>query len=377
MFPNPKTGLRPNPYPFPRFMSSPILYVAITNHGYGHATRTAAVVAEIKRHCPEITVILATTAPRWLLASYIQDDFIHRPRAFDVGVVQRDSLTMDKAATLERLRDVQSRAASIIASEANFLRQNRVGLVLADIPPLAAPIAKAAGVPCWMVSNFGWDFIYRAWGGEFDAIADWISDCFSQCDRLFRPPFYEAMSAFSNITDIGLIGGNPRFPLEELQAKFEFIASKDKIVMLTFGGLGLSQLPYDQLAQFPDWQFLSFDANAPDLPNLLKIDDRIYRPVDFMPLCGRIICKPGFGTFSEACRLDLPVVSLTRQEFAEAALLLDGLQDYAYHQIVDPDDFFEGDWAFLHQPMQPPRKQELIAKDGNQAIAQAIVEYFG
>jgi hypothetical protein len=28
-------------------------------------------------------------------------DFIHRQRAFDVGVVQTDSLTMDKAATLE------------------------------------------------------------------------------------------------------------------------------------------------------------------------------------------------------------------------------------------------------------------------------------
>jgi len=49
-----------------------------------------------------------------------------------------------------------------------------VGLILADIPPLAAVIAKSAGIPCWMSSNFGWDFIYRAWGGEFIEFADWI-----------------------------------------------------------------------------------------------------------------------------------------------------------------------------------------------------------
>lgn len=357
-------------------MPQPILYVAITNHGFGHATRTAAVVSEIQRRYPEILLILVTTAPRWLLESYIQGDFIHRPRAFDIGVVQRDSLTMDKPATLEKLKEIRAQQRSLIASEANFIRQNRVGLVLADIPPLAAAIAQAAEVPCWMMSNFGWDFIYRAWGGEFNEMADWISDCFKRCDRLFRLPFHEPMTAFPSVTDVGLTGGYPRYSADELQAQFPVSAPPEKTVLLTFGGLGLEQIPYQNLTQFPEWQFITFDRQAPELPNLLHIQALHYRPVDFMPLCSRMISKPGYGTFSEACRLGVPIVSVTRDDFAEAPLLLDGIQAYAEHRILAPTEFFQGDWQFLHEPMQPPQSSEAIATDGNEAIAQAVLDFF-
>ncbi|MDX2215182.1 MAG: glycosyl transferase [Oculatellaceae cyanobacterium bins.114] len=357
-------------------MPQPILYVAITNHGFGHATRTTAVVAELQRQYPELLLILVTTAPRWLLESYIQGDFIHRPRAFDIGVVQRDSLTMDKPATLEKLQAIRAQQRSLIASEVNFIRQNRVGLVLADIPPLAAAIAQAAGVPCWMMSNFGWDFIYRDWGGEFIEMADWIAECFGKCDRLFRLPFHEPMSAFPTITDVGLTGGYPRYSVEEIRSQFPFTTPLEQTVLLTFGGLGLEQIPYQNLAQFPDWQFITFDRNAPQLPNLLHITDQHYRPVDFMPLCSRVVSKPGYGTFSEACRLGVPIVSVTRSDFAEAPILLDGIRDYAEHRILEPTEFFQGDWQFLREPMQPPQKTEPIAKDGNEAIARAIVDFF-
>ncbi|NES23738.1 MAG: glycosyl transferase, partial [Symploca sp. SIO3E6] len=180
-------------------MSRPVLYIAITSHGFGHAVRASSVAAAIQQLCPEILLVLVTTAPRWLLESYIPGDFIHRPRAFDVGVVQSDSLNMDKEATLAKLKQIRSSANSIIAGEVNFIRTNRVGLILADIPPLAVDIAQAAGIPCWMMSNFAWDFIYRDWGGEFGDIADWISESYTRCDRLFRLPLHEPMSAFPQI----------------------------------------------------------------------------------------------------------------------------------------------------------------------------------
>lgn len=356
-------------------MPYPILYAAITNHGFGHATRTASILAEVKRLAPEVLVILATTAPRWLLESYLHDDFILRTVSFDVGVVQQDSLTMDKAATLEQWRRIRQRAARTIAAETDFLRQNRVGLVLADIPPLASAIAHAAEVPCWMVSNFGWDFIYRPWGEEFTELADWIGEQFSQCDRLFRLPFHESMAAFPHITDVGLTGGTPRYTTAELRDRFAITTPRERTIMLTFGGLGLSQLPYEGLTQFPDWQFITFDRNAPALPNLLMVGDRQYRPVDVMPLCDRIVSKPGYGTFAEACRLECPIVSITREDFAEAALLIHGIRQYAHHQILSPKELMSGDWSFLHHALEPPQQPTPLPKDGNQTIAHALVEY--
>ena len=130
-------------------MSNLGLYVAITNHGFGHATRVSSVLAELQRRRPEIELTLVTCAPEWLLRACIPGPFTYRPRALDIGVIQGDSRFMDKAATLAKLEDIRDRQAEIIAGEAAFIREQSIGLVLGDIPPLAGPIAKAAGVPCY------------------------------------------------------------------------------------------------------------------------------------------------------------------------------------------------------------------------------------
>ncbi|MGF1494120.1 MAG: glycosyl transferase [Microcoleaceae cyanobacterium] len=364
-------------------MSRPTIYIAITNHGFGHAVRAATVAAKVQQLLPDCLLILVTTAPRWLLESYIPGDFILRPRAFDVGVVQSDSLNMDLPATLERLKSIREQQNSIVFGEVGFIQQNRVDLMIADIPPLAAPIAQKAGIPCFMFSNFGWDFIYQAWGGEFLELARWIEDCFSQCSRLFRLPMHEPMQAFPEKVDVGLTGGDPRYDFEKLQADFGIETPLEKTILLSFGGLGLAKIPYENLEQFPDFTFITFDTKAPTLPNLVNARKQQeplssayeqIRPVDFMPLCGRVVSKPGFSTYAEAMRLDIPIVSLSRQGFAESALLLEGLRNYAHHQIVPPAEFFDGNWEFLRQPMHPPHRSEPIDKTGTETIAQAIVE---
>jgi len=231
-----------------------------------------------------------------------------------------------------------------------------------------------------MAGNFGWDFIYRDWGSDFAEISDWAAEMYSHCDRLFRLPFYEPMTSFSKahsqdrVFNVGLTGGYPRHSAEEMRSLLGLQAEKFT-VLLTFGGLSLNQIPYHNLALFPDWQFITFDASAPELPNLLKIGDKKWRPVDIMPICGRVVSKPGYGTFSEATKLGLPIVSITREEFAEAAFIVSGIVNYNHHQILTPSEFFQGTWDFLRQPTQAPKQSQPIARDGNETIAHAVIKY--
>ena len=355
-------------------MAQPIIYLAVTGHGFGHAVRVACVANQVQKLCPEALLILATRSPRWLLEGYIAGDFIHRSCVLDVGVIQADSLRMDREATQAKMTEIYAHQSRLIANEVNYLRNNRVNLVLADIPALAVPIAHQAGVPCWMMSNFGWNFIYREWGESFEEIVNQIERDYQQCDRLFRLPLAEPMSIFPVKTEVGLTGGDPRYPAQVLREKFHLTQPQEKTILLTFGGLGLQAIPYQNLDCFPDYQFITFDGQAPDLPNLVKVQDYHYRPVDFMPLCDRVFSKPGYSTFAEALRLEIPLVSLTRDGFAEAAILLDGLQDYGYHQIVPEADFFNGAWEFLRESPLPPRQAQTLTKNGAEAIAQAILE---
>jgi len=54
-----------------------------------------------------------------LVARVVHPDFIYRPRAFDVGVVQADSLTMDKAATLKTATNSYSQR-SLVAGKSIY-----------------------------------------------------------------------------------------------------------------------------------------------------------------------------------------------------------------------------------------------------------------
>lgn len=352
------------------------IYIAVTSHGFGHAVRAATVAAKLQQLRPDITLTFVTVAPEWLLKSYVKGDFNYRQRVFDLGVIQSDSLTMNKPATLSKMQGIMTQQDTIIAEEARYIRDNNIGLILADIPALAAPIAKAAGIPCWMMSNFGWDFIYRHWGESFEPVVNWIENHYQQSDRLFRLPLAEPMSAFAHITDVGLTGDKPNYSNQELRQKFNLTASTEKTILLTFGGLGLQAIPYNNLQHFPNWQFITFDRAAPDLPNLLKIADHTLRPLDFMSVCGRIVSKPGYSTFCEALCCDVPIISLTREDFAEAPVLLNGIQNYSQHQIISTEEFFEDSWNFLRQDLVSPRKTERLNKNGATAIAQEISNYF-
>jgi hypothetical protein len=351
----------------------PTLYVAITNHGFGHVTRTAAIIDCLLQLDPDILPIFITTAPRWLIEKYVSGKFLHRPRALDVGVVQADSLAMNFDATLAELQELRQTSDAIIRAEVDFIRLNRVQLVFGDIPPLACAIARAAGVPCWMASNFGWDFIYREAGAAFQAYADWMSELYGQCDRLFRLPMCEPMSAFPHIEAVGLTGGNPQLPAEAMREKLHLDPHRPTI-LLSFGGMGIRNIPYQNLAAYPDWQFVSLDSDAPELPNLLKLDGEIWRPVDLMPVCDRLVSKPGYGTLSEAMRVGTPISCITREGFAEAPILLDGIRRYSKHQILTPAQVFEQPWDWLQAPLQNPSHPETVDKDGNQAIARALCE---
>jgi hypothetical protein len=356
-------------------VNQPVVYFAVTSHGFGHAVRSAIIAAKLQQLRPDITSIFATVAPEWLLKSYVRD-FIYHPSVFDVGVIQSDSLTMDKETTLAKMQDIIAREDEIIAREVEFIRQHNVRLIVADIPALAAPIARAAELPCWMVSNFAWDFIYEHWGEKFAGVVSWLQNYYRSCDRTFRLPLHEPMSAFPNIIDVGLTGTESRYHSEEIKAKFNLTAPPKKTALLTFGGLGIQAIPYHNLQQFPDWQFIAFDRTAPDLANLLKVTDNSYRPVDFMPLCGRVFSKPGYSTFSEALYLDKPIISLTREDFAEAEVLLNAIQNYTEHRIVSYGEFFAGNWDFLTQSLLPPRLNSTLAKDGAEIIVKEISDYF-
>lgn len=259
-------------------MSQPSVYIAVTGHGFGHAVRTVTIASKLQQLAPEISLIFVTVAPQWLLESYLKTDFSYRPRIFDVGVIQSDSLTMDKQATLEKMQQIIASEREIIAEEVEFIRQQEVRLILADVPALAVAIAQEAGIPCWTVSNFGWDYIYSHWGKPFAEVTNWIKNYYQQSDHLFRLPLCEPMSAFPNITDVGLIGDQPYYAREELRQKFNLSIPPEKPCYLPLVVWEFRLFPTTISSSFPTGNLSPSIAKHPSYPIYLKLAIITYDP---------------------------------------------------------------------------------------------------
>ena len=350
-----------------------VLYVAISSHGFGHATRMAAVIDCLLQLNSDILPIIVTAVPRWLFDKHIQSGkFLYRPRPLDFGVIQSDSLTIDRETTLRKLQELKSQAGGIVRAEVDFIRLNRVQLVFGDIPPLACDIAKAAGVPCWMASNFSWDFIYRDYGPEFYPYADWIAELYGTCDRLFRLPFHHEMEAFPTQEDVGLTGSLPQYSAERVRQLLQ-LDPHQPTVMMTFGGMGIQNIPYGNLSAYPNWQFLTLDSSAPtDLPNLRKLNGTEWRPVDILPACDQVVIKPGYGTFAEVLQSQVPARCITRSHFAEAQLLVDGMRRFGHHQILEHDRVLGNSWEWLEEDFVAPLEPSGLARHGTLTIARAL-----
>ncbi|MGE4489642.1 MAG: glycosyl transferase, partial [Kiritimatiellales bacterium] len=101
----------------------PIAYY-ITAHGYGHGTRSCDVLRAMHRLAPKQFVIVTSDLPIDFLQNRLAGcrNIIFRPGAFDVGLVQKDSVRSDLFQTLEKLEDLYNREESLMVQEQNFFR---------------------------------------------------------------------------------------------------------------------------------------------------------------------------------------------------------------------------------------------------------------
>jgi hypothetical protein len=154
------------------------------------------------------------------------------------------------------------------------------------------------------------------------------------------------------VTAVGLTAGRPRHRPEALRERLQLSEPREGTVMVAFGGLGLA-LDSAPFARWPEHQFLVSDpALAAAVGNAVLIPADL-RPLELLPLCGRVITKPGYSTFCEALSLGTGIHLVQRHGFAEAPVLEAALRRHGWHRLLSREQLERGDWQ-LDQPLLPP-----------------------
>ena len=123
----------------------------LSGHGFGHAVRNSALIEALPA---SVEVEIYTSVPERFFREEVRRPFRVIPCEIDCGCLQTDTVEVDVPATLARYLEIEAGREAAIAVYGSMLRAGGADLVIGDTPPLAFPIAKAAGIPAWCVCNF-------------------------------------------------------------------------------------------------------------------------------------------------------------------------------------------------------------------------------
>ena len=336
----------------------PLIWCAISGHGFGHAAQVVPVLNALGAFVPNLTVILRTTVP----ASFFQDRLTIpwelQPVQQDVGCIQDGPLTIDIGKTWAAHHHFHENWETRLSREIAAMQAASPALIIADTPYLAIEAGSRAQIPTVALANFTWDLVLKDYCQASDhshqRLIQCIRDSYAKADRALRITPAPEIDAFPHMIDIGPIA-SPTSPERNRLASTLALEPDEQIVLVGFGGIPIKSLPLEQLERLRPYRFL-FDG--PVRPGYSKIQSTTTLPLSFKTLLASvdvIMTKPGYGTIVEAVALQQPVVYVRRYNFADEQPLVDYLHRHGRGIELSLDDFTRGCWEpALQQALTAP-----------------------
>ena len=356
----------------------------VTAHGYGHGVRSCDVFAALLAARPDVRLTATTDLPESFLRSRLPEAgsrLVVRPGAFDVGMVQKDSIRVDVEATLAEALELLEERPRLVDYEAEFIRGEGADLVVADIPAIPLEAADEAGIPALAVGNFSWDWIYApfvARDARWLEVVRAFEQGYRKAKRLLKLPFSPPMGIFARQTNVPLLAKPGRARRGELAALTGADAAK-RWVLLSFTSLGWDAAALDEVERLEDFEFFTvLPLDWPGRRNVHAVDRRMVGFSDVLASVDAVVTKPGYGVLSDCVANAKPIVYAEREDFVEYPLLERELKRYLRNVHVPAADLYAGRLrAALEAVESAPAPGETLPGGGAEAAAALMLETAG
>ncbi|HKJ83027.1 MAG TPA: hypothetical protein VJ961_03285 [Mariprofundaceae bacterium] len=292
---------------------------------------------------------------RIVLRTALPMDMLHRRSSFpfdciggqvDVGVVQKDALHEDVAATIGAVEYFHHDWHERVQEESRLLRRLGADLVLSDIAPLVFAAASPVGIPSIAIGSIDWHAIYSAFLPKHHFALRQIAEAHQACDLFLRLPLHMPITSFPRIKGIDLIVRKGRLSYDEARLRLEY-QEGEKLVLVMFGGTRAPSFRIDRLDRLQEWRFIIPAARMPtgDIPANVKCAPDEWDVADLLQASDVVVSKPGYGVVSESWLAGKPLVYVPRTDFPEYPYLRGWLQENAPSCELGRAAFLEGAWG--------------------------------
>jgi len=307
----------------------------ISDYGYGHATRSTAIIRELLKQNENVKIIICHS----FALGFLQESFRHehsvtfREAATDVGyVLKENSLEPDAKLLNNNVSSYVSEFSLKLTQETHFMKEENVSLVISDISPLGIASAAALNVPSLGLSNFTW---YTAYEGLIEErLLTFLHEQYNQMT-------YHFSLACSNEPHRGIeenqsFGFYSRelddYEVERIRKEID-PTGKSQII---YFGLGM-KVDIGTLSELPIWQspnckfIVSSNVNV-DHPNVYRIPKNAVETQHYVAAADLVLTKAGWATISEAVCAGVPLLITNRSSMKEDRHTIDYL---VHHQLCD------------------------------------------
>lgn len=348
----------------------------ISDYGYGHATRSIAVIRALLADAGQSYQVIVCSSERIL--GFMQASLVgylkyvqYRQCTSDVGyVIQPDSIEPDLVAFQTKYLQYVESISYEAATEADFLQTARVNLVISDISPIAFVAAKQAEVTSIGVSNFTWYTAYT-----------------EMIDHSALRPLYEAYAAMNYFVrlegadepDWGIAGSAQAdffcrdVDLVEVSRILQAI-NPDAKKRVVYFGIGMS-IHVQQLSALKLWEddtsvFIVSSNMYVKHRNVFAIPASYTESQNYVAASDLVISKPGWSTVGEAVALRKPLLLLHRSKMKEDENTVRALRNRYPHRLVEWEQLIEDN------SLDVPDREFLFAdRQQRQSEAKRIADY--
>ena len=325
----------------------PLIWAAISAHGFGHAAQVVPVLNALGRLVPDLRVLLRTTVPASFFEDRLEIPWELSVVQQDVGCIQNGPLAIDMEATwLEHAR-FHATWAERIQAEVQAMRTEGPDAILADTPYLAVAAGAEAAIPAVALVSLTWDLILSDYPApphiDRQSLLQSIRQAYARADVALRITPAPKLESFARIIDIGPIA-EPATPAREQLSTVLGLAPGERAVLVGFGGIPLTWLPFANLERLTAYRFLFDGETPPESRRSLCIKSLPFSFKTLLASVDIVMSKPGYSTLVEAVALGQPLVYVRRFNFGDEPSLVDHLHQYGRGVQLSLEDFTEGRW---------------------------------
>jgi L-arabinokinase len=365
----------------------PSVFFYISGHGFGHASRQIEVINALGARRPDLTIVVRTSAPRWLFDRTASVRIALIQGECDTGVVQIDSLRLDEPGTIQRAEAFYRTLDSRARQEAALLDAHDARFVVSDAPPLGCAAAAAAGVPSVVLTNFTWDWIYEGYSAHLTsapALLPAIRAAYRQAEAAWRLPMHGGFATFETISEVPFIARHARHPRDVVRRTLDLPLDRP-LVLSSFGGYGVNGLDVTALDCLAAYGVVITHRDASDETTGAPAgvhqvsESRLYdsglRYEDLVAASDIVATKPGYGIVAECIANETAVLYTSRGHFVEYDVLVEAMPKYLRCGFIDHEDLFAGRWrTALDRIASSPLPPERPLTNGADVVAVLIDE---